>query len=457
MSFRETSAKSKIPPPPAPALTITSELPPLPTWIERQSNLPPSGPRAAKRNRQVSTSGDVFDDLSSTSPSSRAHPPPASGYGRESRDNAVENAGNPLPKGPRALRPPTSESTAQGWIRERSPPSMFGAEGHMRGFEDQSRGSMYPHPMERGQGRPPRGRGEFSRPTLSGTNSLPLGSRKSLGGPLPSSSGGDAPPSSGKFMDSRLPDGNSGGLPMRKPRNAPGPSDSRMHVEVEVNPRHRVSDNGYPHRLRNEEPRISPQEPPPNLQRYGQEHPSLSFERRGGERNRDEPPRQYPRQDNFSTSPNDEHRPATPPPLSRDPSQSHSWEGSRGSVRYDKEREGGRRERFRGRDDRGLPPPAPPLEEPVRNDVERERERPVSPSTSRLPPGHGLPNKPEGLPPRPRRDDMDVDDGRYLRDGFEERPLLRRGEIEMSSWTQPTMIRRRDEETTSQGEVVVVR
>ncbi|KAK0215631.1 hypothetical protein IW262DRAFT_227717 [Armillaria fumosa] len=445
MSFRETSTKSKVPPPPASAPPTTNELPPVPAWIDRNSGLPPSGPRAAKRNRQVSTSGDVFDDLASTSPSSRAHPLPANGYSRDSRDNAVENAGNPLPKGPRALRPPTSESAPppnQGWIRERSPPSSFGAEGHMRGFEDQGRGSMYPHPMERGQGRPPRGRGEFSRPTLSGTNSLPLGSRKTLGGPPPSSSGGDAPLLSGKFSDSRPPDG---GPPSMKQRNSLGPPDSRMHMESEINPRHRMSDNGYPHRMRKEEPRMSAQEPPPNVcssanascvllltssqfQRYVPEHPPPPSERRGGDRNRDEPPpRQYSRKNSFS-SPGDEYRPATPPPLSREPSLSYSWEGSRGPARYEKERESGRRERFRDRDDRVPPPPAPPVEEPARNGIERERERerPVSPSTSRLPPGHGLPNKPEGLPPRPRRDDMDIDDGRYRRDGFEERPPLRR-------------------------------
>ncbi len=153
MSFRETSTKTKVPLLPASVPPTTNE---LPAWIDKNSSLPPSGPRAAKRNRQVSTSGDVFDDLASTSPSSRTHPLPANGYGRESRDNAVENPGNPLPKGPRALRPPTSESVPppnQGWTRERerSPPSTFGAEGHMRGFEDQGRGSMYPHPMERGQ------------------------------------------------------------------------------------------------------------------------------------------------------------------------------------------------------------------------------------------------------------------------------------------------------------------
>lgn len=426
MSFRETSTKAKVPLPPASAPPTTNELPQLSTWVDKNSSLPPSGPRAAKRNRQVSTSGDVFDDLASTSPSSRAHPLPANGYGRESRDIPVENPGNLLPKGPRALRPPTSDSAPppnQGWTRERSPPSTFGAEGHMRGFEDQGRGSMYPHPMERGQGRPPRGRGEFSRPTLSGTNSLPLGSRKTLGGPPPSSSGGDAPLSSGKFSDSRPPDG---GPPTRKPRNSLGPPDSRMHMESEANPRHRMSDNGYPHRMRKEEPRMSPQEPPPNFQRYVQEHPPPS-ERRG--RIPTPPPRVYNRRDSFSPSPGAEHRPTTPPPLSREPSLPQSWEGSRGSVRYEKERESGRRERFRDRDDRVPPPPAPHVEEPARNGMERERERerPVSPSTSRLPPGHGLPNKPEGLPPRPRRDDMDIDDGRYRRDGFEERPPLRRG------------------------------
>ncbi|KAK0449635.1 uncharacterized protein EV420DRAFT_780175 [Desarmillaria tabescens] len=233
--------------------------------------------------------------------------------------------------------------------------------------------------------------------------------------------------SSGKFSDSRPPDANSGGPPTRKPRNSLGPPDSRMHMEIDINPRHRVSDNGYPHRMRKEEPRTSPQEPPPNFQRYAPEPLPPSSERRSGDRNRDEPPsRQYSRRESFSTSPADEHRPATPPPLSREPSQSHSWEGSR-PVRYDKERESGRRERFRDREDRAPPPSVPPLEEPARNGIERERERPVSPSTSRLPPGHGLPNKPEGLPPRPRRDDMDVDDGRYRRDGFEERPPLRRG------------------------------